>query len=93
LISQAAAGVEIDVKVIPRAKRSALGGVRDGFLVVRVAAPPVDNAANDALIAFLAYILRIPRRNVRISSGERSRRKRVVIEGAALDEVRTALQL
>ena len=53
--------------------------------VVRVAAPPVDGAANDALIAFLADALHVPRRAVRIVSGERSRQKRVAIAGDAAD--------
>ena len=74
----------IDVRVIPRAPRTRVDGTRGGALLIRLAAPPVDGAANDALIAFLSDALALPRRNIRIVSGERSRDKRVAIEG--LDE-------
>ena len=74
--------VVIDVRVIPRAKRTELGGERDGAIVVRLAAPPVEGAANDALVTFLAETLDLPRRNISIVSGERSRNKRVAISGA-----------
>ena len=70
----------LDVRVIPRAKKSSLGGERDGRMVVRLAAPPVDGAANDALVAFLADHYRVPRKHVRILSGHSSRNKRVEIQ-------------
>jgi uncharacterized protein (TIGR00251 family) len=89
----AAATVEIDVRVIPRAKKTAIGGERDGALVVRVAAPPVDGAANDALIDFLSSTLRIPRRAITIVSGERGRQKRIAISGVTADAVRALLTL
>jgi uncharacterized protein len=63
--------------------------MRGGALLVRLAAPPVDGAANDALIAFLAGVLDLPRRSIRVVSGEKSRDKRVAIEG--MDES-TALE-
>jgi len=49
--------------------------------VVRLAAPPVEGAANDALIDLLAERLSVPRRAIRIVSGERGRQKRVAIAG------------
>jgi uncharacterized protein (TIGR00251 family) len=52
--------------------------------LIRLAAPPVEGAANDALIAFLSDALGLPRRDITIASGEKSRDKRVRIEG--LDE-------
>jgi uncharacterized protein YggU (UPF0235/DUF167 family) len=52
-------------------------------LVVRVAAPPVDNAANDALIEFLSEIVGVPRRAIHIVSGAKSRLKRVAIDGVS----------
>lgn len=80
------------VRVIPRAKKTDVAGTRDDALLVRLAAPPVDGAANDALVGFLAARLHVPRRAVRIVSGERGRRKRVVIAGVTADRVRAALQ-
>jgi uncharacterized protein (TIGR00251 family) len=84
-------GVELDVRVIPRAKKTGFGGVRDGALVVRLAAPPVDGAANETLLLFLSKILEVPRRSIRIVSGERSRRKRVAIAGATSESVKALL--
>jgi len=55
--------------------------MRGAAILVRLAAPPVDGAANDALIAFLSAALDIPRRQITIVSGERSRDKRVRIAG------------
>jgi uncharacterized protein (TIGR00251 family) len=71
--------VILEVRVIPRAQKTEFSGERDGRMVVRLAAPPVDGAANDALIAFLAEHYNVPRSRVRIVSGERSRNKRVEI--------------
>jgi uncharacterized protein (TIGR00251 family) len=74
-------GVEIDVRVVPRASRSALDGVRQGAFLIRLAAPPVDGAANEALVTFLAELLGVPKRNVTIKSGEKGRQKRVAVSG------------
>lgn len=85
--------VTIQIRVIPRARKTALAGTRQGALLVRLAAPPLDNAANDALVRFLADRLDVPRKAVRIVSGEKGREKRVAIEGRTADEVRAALRL
>lgn len=87
------AGIAVDIRVIPRARRSELGGVRDDRLVVRLAAPPVDGAANQALIEFLADLLERPRRSVRLVSGEMSRSKRVEVQGVTLEHARERLGL
>ena len=58
-----------------------MAGLRDGALVVKLAAAPVDGAANDELIALLAKTLKIPRRDITLVSGERSRSKRIRIAG------------
>lgn len=71
----------IEVRVIPRAGRSGIAGVRDGALLVRLAAAPVDGAANAELIAVLAQALGLPQRSIEIVSGERSRSKRVRVAG------------
>jgi uncharacterized protein (TIGR00251 family) len=85
VIRQTADGVTIDVRVIPRASRSQLAGTRNGRLLVRLNAAPVDGAANDALIDFLAHLVDKPRRAVRIVSGETSREKRVAIDGLSFE--------
>jgi len=78
--------------VIPRARKTALGGVRDAALVVRLAAPPVEGAANEALVEYFAGLLRLPRRAISIVSGERGRKKRVAIAGVTADAVRQLLR-
>jgi uncharacterized protein (TIGR00251 family) len=71
----------LDIRVIPRAGRSGIAGLRDGALLVRLAAAPVDGAANAELIDVLARALDISKRSIEIVSGERSRSKRVRIHG------------
>ena len=71
--------VRIELRVIPRSPRNAIDGTRDGRLVVRVTAPPVDRAANDAVIEVLAHAYGVAKRRVRIVSGARSRNKTVEI--------------
>ena len=74
--------------MIPRARKTELGGVRDDAVVVRLAAAPVDGAANEALVDYFAALLRLPRRAVRIVSGERGRRKRLALAGVTAETVR-----
>lgn len=78
--------MDLEIRVIPRAGRSGFAGLRDGALLVRLAAAPVDGAANDELIALIAKTLRIPRRDVTIVSGERSRSKRIRIAGVEREQ-------
>jgi uncharacterized protein len=79
-------GSDLDIRVIPRAGRSGIAGRRDGALLVKLAAAPVDGAANQELIALLAKALRIPKRDITIVLGERARTKRVRIAGLGRDE-------
>ena len=83
----------MNVHVLPRARKTEISGERDGALVVRVAAPPVEGAANEALITFFADALGVPRRAIQIVSGQRSRQKRVVIAGVTEAHVRARLTL
>ena len=92
MIRPTATGVELDVRVIPRAKKTGLDGERDGAVLVRLAAPPVDDAANDALIRYLADTLHLPKHAVRILSGEHGRKKRVAIDGVSSDSVRELIR-
>jgi len=85
------AGAIVSVRVTPRAGRSAISGTRDDQLLVKLAAAPVDNAANDALVGVLSEALDIPRRDVRIVSGDRSRTKHVLIAGRAAPDLNATL--
>jgi uncharacterized protein len=73
--------VILDVHVQPGAKRSEFAGQHGERIKIRLAAPALENRANEALVAFLAAHYGVPKRNVRIASGLKSRDKRVVIEG------------
>ena len=85
--------VSIWVQVIPRASRSAIQGEVGGLLRIAIKAPPVDNAANEELIRFLADRLGIPRRQITIVTGRQQRRKRIALEGVGEEAVRCALSI
>ena len=71
----------LEVHVQPGAKRSEFAGQHGGRVKIRLAAPALENRANQALIEFLAAHYRVPKGSVRIQAGLKSRDKRVVIEG------------
>jgi uncharacterized protein (TIGR00251 family) len=77
---------ELDVQVVPRASKAGVAGTRNGSVLVRLAAAPVDGAANAELVQTLARALGLPRRAIAITAGVTSRRKRVRIEGLVRDE-------
>jgi uncharacterized protein (TIGR00251 family) len=83
--------VVLDVRVIPRSPRTRVDGQRGGSILIRLAAPPVDGAANDALLRYVADIVGVPRRAVRLISGEKSRDKKVGIAGVSRSAVLAAL--
>lgn len=74
-------GVTLRVRVQPRASKEALGGERDGALVVRLTAPPVEGKANEALARFLGRALGVPPSAVRVVQGATGRDKRVAVAG------------
>jgi hypothetical protein len=71
------------VQVVPRASRSEIVGEHNGTLRVRLAAAPVDGAANEALIRTLASAFKVPRNAIQITAGHASRLKQVSITGGA----------
>ena len=79
--------VLLHVRVIPRARRTEISGRRGDAILVRLAAPPVDGAANDALIAFLAERLEIPRRQIALARGATTRDKTIAIDGLSPAEI------
>ena len=82
------ASIRVHVHVQPRASRSEVVGLHGAALKVRLLAPPVDGAANDALVALLAEKLGVSRRDVRIVQGATSRSKVVEIDGTTVNAVR-----
>ncbi|HEX7119778.1 MAG TPA: DUF167 domain-containing protein [Longimicrobiales bacterium] len=83
--------VRIPVRAQPRASRSELAGEYDGALKVRLAAPPVEGAANAELVRLLAKTLGVPKSSVRVVSGESGRNKVVEVDGVGIDDVARAL--
>jgi len=73
--------VTLKVRVQPRASRDALAGEREGALLVRLTAPPVEGAANEALARFLGKALGVPPSAVRIVAGATGRNKVVTVAG------------
>lgn len=93
MIRAVADGVVIDILVRPRASRARIGPVHGDRIKVAVTAPPVDGAANEAVIELLAKALGRPRRDVEIASGAGSRQKSVRVHGMDAAAVAAALGL
>jgi uncharacterized protein (TIGR00251 family) len=83
----AAGTVSLEVRVQPRASKDEIAGVLDGVLKIRLVAPAVENRANEALVEFLAHLLKTSKSAVRILGGERSRTKRIEIHGVTKQQV------
>ena len=81
----------LTVRVQPRASKDEIAGEMNGALKVRLQAPAVENYANDALIEFLAQLLKTPKSAVRILSGDRSRTKRIEIRGVSGQQIQALL--
>lgn len=81
----------LQIHVQPRASRTEVVGWHGDAIKIRVKAPPVDGAANDELVRFLAKKLSVPCGHVAIESGARSRLKRVVVTGLTRAEIESVL--
>jgi uncharacterized protein (TIGR00251 family) len=81
----------LEVYIQPRASRSEVAGMHDGVVKIRIAAPAVENAANLALVEFVAEMLGVAKRSVRVVSGTASRRKVLEIDGVKGEEIMTKL--
>ena len=86
-------GILIRIQAQPKASRSEVVGVHGDRLKIRIAAPPVDGAANEELVRLLAETLGVPRKAIRIVSGQTGRRKVVEVEGLTAGEVAGKLRL
>ncbi|ADK84298.1 protein of unknown function DUF167 [Desulfarculus baarsii DSM 2075] len=86
-------GLSFAVRVSPRASRDQLAGEEGGALKVRLCAPPVDGQANEALLRLVAKALSLPRRDVSLASGPRSRQKRLLVKGLGREQLLARLGL
>ena len=91
-LRQVPQGVELRILAQPRASRDQLAGVQGDELKVRLAAPPVDGAANVACCEFFARLCKLPKSHVTLASGESSRHKRLLLAGAGVPGVVAAVE-
>ena len=80
--------IGMHIYVQPKASKSAFVGLHDGCLKLAISSPPVDNKANKAVISFLADFFQVPTKDIRLCSGEKSRRKLFSIDGITIAELR-----
>lgn len=90
-LTKAPEGTFIDIWAKPRASKSALAEEREEALTIRLAAPPVDGKANEALLKFLSKLLKIPKSELVLANGASSRKKRVLVQGLSPEEVSAKL--
>lgn len=84
-------GVLVHVYARPRASRTKVAGLHGTRIKLQIAAPPVDGAANQAIVEFLADSLGVSKSAVKFRSGETGKRKTLFVEGATLADARAAL--
>jgi len=84
-------GVIISARIQPRASKNSIMPTGDGTFKIRLTAPPVDGAANEALVAFLSEALSVSKSAIEIISGHTAREKRIRISGMSQDEVNRLL--
>jgi uncharacterized protein len=90
-IRETGAGAVFLIRVVPRASRSGVAGIRNDALNLRITAPPVEGRANEECIRVLAEALGVKKRQVKIVAGHASRTKTVAVEGLKKDQVATLL--
>ena len=77
--------ITLALHVQPGAKRSGIAGLHGAALKIRLAAPPIEGRANEALLKFIAELFGVPLRQIELKQGGQSRHKVVAITGSAID--------
>jgi uncharacterized protein len=85
-------GAVLNLRIIPRAAKNAIQGEHGDALKIRLCAPPVEGAANTALIKFLSDVLSVPRSRIQILSGATGRNKRVLLSGCSSSSIQSKLK-
>ena len=85
-------GAVLNLRIVPRAAKNAIQGEHGDALKIRLCAPPVDGAANAALIEFLAETFDLPRARVQLLAGATSRNKRVLLAGVPASAIQSQIQ-
>jgi uncharacterized protein len=91
LVKESGNGCTFDIQVTPRSSHTAIAGIRDGILKVKVNAPPVEGAANEACIELLARELGLKKSQFHVFTGRKSRRKTIVVRDIAKIELERAI--
>jgi uncharacterized protein (TIGR00251 family) len=91
-LQRSSGDVLLPVAVQPRASRNAVAGLRGGALKVQLTAPPVEGAANDACLRFLADLLGLRRARLSIVKGTKARHKLIRIADISIEEIRARLK-
>jgi uncharacterized protein (TIGR00251 family) len=91
VVRPTATGGRFDVRVTPRAGRTALAGIREGRVAIRVSAPPVEGAANDAVVRLVAATIGARPRDVRVVAGTRGRLKTIEVVSLDATEIQRRL--
>jgi len=93
IVQETKDGAVLSIHVQPNASKTECAGLHGEALKIRVMAPPVDGAANQAVVDLLAEQLAVPRASVSVQSGTGGRFKRVLVRGLSSDQVRARLRL
>ena len=91
-VTDTPSGAVLNLRIVPRASKNTILGRHGDALKIRLCAPPVDGAANAALIEFLAKTFSLPRSRIQLLSGQTSRTKRVLLAGMKADEIRGRME-
>jgi hypothetical protein len=78
-------GITLTLHVQPGAKQTSVAGLHGDALKIRLAAPPIEGRANEALLRFIADFFKVPLRDVELKQGGQSRYKRVEVRGSAIE--------
>ena len=91
-LSDTPTGAVLNLRIVPRAAKNAIQGEHGDALKIRLCAPPVDGAANAALMDFLAETFSLPRARVQLLAGQTSRHKRVLLAGVPASAIQSSIQ-
>ena len=81
----------INIYVVPRSSKSEIIGIYNNCLKIKLKSPPVDNAANEELVRFLAEKLNVPKKNIEIVKGYKQKKKIVCVVGCSIKTLETLL--
>ena len=93
MFRQTAEGVSISLHVLPNAPKSEIIGPHNNCLKIKIKSPPIDGKANECIEKFFAELLGLPKKNIELIHGEKSKQKTLLVRGTTITEVKTKLKL